>query len=101
MTISRKTAFFSALLGFACCLLLWAVCYRALLPYECASPPALIKKTTFVLMTLALVLRISEHFTNQWRPGSESTFMKAREVYGSFGIAFFLSYILFFAVVMG
>lgn len=52
-------------------------------------------------MTLALVLRISEHFTNQWRPGFESTFIKVREVYGSFGIAFFLSYILFFAVVMG
>lgn len=100
MTISRKSAFFSALLGFACCVCLWAVCYRTLMPYECAPPPALIKKITFGLMTLALVLRVAEHVTNKRRQGLESIFLKTREIYGAFGIAFYLSYIFFFVVVM-
>ncbi|WP_346286838.1 hypothetical protein [Zoogloea sp.] len=51
-------------------------------------------------MTLALVLRVAEHVTNRWHQGFESIFLKARAIYGAFGIAFFLSYIFFFAVVM-
>lgn len=86
--------------GFACCVCLWAVCYHTLMPYECASPPALIRRITFGLMTLALVLRVAEHVTNRWHQGFESIFLKARAIYGAFGIAFFLSYIFFFAVVM-
>lgn len=99
MTISRRTAFVSALLGFACCVCLWAVCYRGSMPYECAPPPALIRKITFGLMALALLLRVAEHVTNTSRQGFESTFLKARAIYGAFGISFFLSYVFFFAVV--
>lgn len=101
MSISRQALFLSALLGFMCCLFLWAVCYRAILSYQCASPPDLIRRITFLLMSIALIVRVAEHFFKKRQRGLESVFLKAREIFGYFGIAFFLSYIFLFSVVMG